>query len=407
MRIGIISHPAYWTTGFGITCRKIATSLSKNGHQVYCAGFSFGIVSSEAADKENFNFTIWSGNKEATELDAVGNFVKEIEPDIIILNFDIGAVEYFLNLLKLNVVKQKIFAHTVLDGFPAAEKYINALKEIEGVIVPTQATKKYLKSAGVKNVFYAPHGVDTDDFFPIDKSTIREKLGLNLKSDFIIGVFAKNDERKQIPKVLLALHHLVYNLRQKNIYLYIHSETRRIVGTGWDLESITGYLKLNKHVLFTEKSFKPQIGVELGNTISSKDIPNKPLTYLERINMCDVIVNVPFSGGFELCTVESQACGVPLITINDGGNIKEVAGDGALLIEPKLKNIWINGAFIYYVDEVEIAEKLMLLRYDKTLREALKAKGLNNIKRYTWQLLEKVIEKACTATNKTAVSNPD
>src|SRR6202008_3814413 len=98
----------------------------------------------------------------------------------------------------------------------------------DGVIVPTQETKKYLKSTGLKNVHYAPHGVDTCEFFPIDKSTIRKKLNLNIKKDFIIGVFGKNDERKQIPKVLLALHHLVHNLKQKNIYLYLHSETQRI-----------------------------------------------------------------------------------------------------------------------------------------------------------------------------------
>jgi glycosyltransferase involved in cell wall biosynthesis len=407
MKICIISQPANWTTGFGITCCKIATGLSKNGHKVYCAGFAFGIVSSEETVQPNYNFTIWNGNKEKSEFEAVGNFIREVEPDVIILNFDIAAVVYFLNLLKLNNVKQKIFAHTVLDGFPASEEFIDALAKIEGVIVPTQATKKYLKSTGLKNVHYAPHGVDTDEFFPMDKDVIRKKINLNIKKDFIIGVFGKNDERKQIPRVLLALHHLIYNLKQKNIYLYIHSETQRIVGTGWDLEFIAGYLKLKNHIIFTEKSFKPQIGIEQGGSAAQQGIANKTLTYLERINMCDVIVNVPFSGGFELCTVEAQACGIPLITINDSGNIQEVAGDAALLVEPKVKNIWINGAFIHYVDEIDVAEKILLLRNNGALHQSLKEKGLNNIKRYTWRHLEKTIEKVITADYKNAVLQPD
>ena len=407
MKICILSHPANWSTGFGTTCCKIATGLSKNGHKVYCAGFSFGIVSPEEAVQTNYNFTIWSGNKEKTELEAVGNFIKEVEPDVILLNFDIGAVVYFLNLLKLNHVKQKIFAHTVLDGFPASEKFIAALAEIEGVIVPTRATKKYLKSTGLKNVHYAPHGVDTGEFFPMDKDIIRKKINLNIKKDFVIGVFGKNDERKQIPRVLLALHHLIYNLKQKNIYLYIHSETQRIVGTGWDLEFIAGYLKLKNHIIFTEKSFRPQIGIEQGGSAAQQGTSSKTLTYLERINMCDVIVNVPFSGGFELCTVEAQACGIPLITINDSGNIQEVAGDGALLVEPKVKNIWINGAFIHYADEIDVAEKILLLRNDKALQESLKEKGLDNIKRYPWQHLEKAIEKVITADYKNVVLQAD
>jgi glycosyltransferase involved in cell wall biosynthesis len=407
MKICILSHPAFWATGFGITCCKIATSLSKNGHEVYCAGFSFGIVSSEEIVQTNYNFTIWNGNKEKTEPEAVHNFIMDVEPDIIILNFDIAAVVYFLNLLKLNHVKQPIFAHTVLDGFPTPEKFIDALAKIEGVIVPTKATRKYLKSTGLKNVHYAPHGVDTSEFFPLDKSSIRKKLNLTIKKDFVIGVFGKNDERKQIPRVLLALHHLIYNLKQKNIYLYIHSETQPIIGTGWDLEFIAGYLKLKKHIIFTERGFRPQIGIEQGGSAAQQVTTSKTLTYLERINMCDVIVNVPFSGGFELCTVEAQACGVPLITINDSGNIQEVAGDGALLVEPKTKNIWRNGAIVYYADEIDVAEKILLLRNDKALQESLKEKGLRNIKRYTWHHLEKTMEKVITANYKNALLQPD
>src|SRR4051812_47269283 len=127
MRVCIISHPVNWTTGFGITSSKMATSLSNGGHDVYCAGFSFGIISTDELLQSRYSFNIWNGNNEKTELEAVGNFIKECSPDVIIVNFDIAAVTYFLNLLTLNNIKKRIFAYTVLDGFPASENHLNVL----------------------------------------------------------------------------------------------------------------------------------------------------------------------------------------------------------------------------------------------------------------------------------------
>jgi glycosyltransferase involved in cell wall biosynthesis len=167
-------------------------------------------------------------------------------------------------------------------------------------------------------------------------------------------VFAKNEERKQIPKILLALHYLVYNLKQTNILLYLHTQAKPDLNKGWDLENIVTRLKLTKFVIFTAISFKQDKGIE-GGVAGQAD----QLSYIERINTCDVIVNIPFSGGFELCNIEAQACGIPLITINDDGNIKEVVGDSALLVSPAMKNIWGNGAEIFMVNEIELAQYIL------------------------------------------------
>ncbi|MDB5119780.1 MAG: hypothetical protein JWN56_998 [Sphingobacteriales bacterium] len=399
MKIGILSHPPTWTTGFGITCKKIALGLSIAGHDVICVGFSFGIITPTKDDQGNFPFRIWKGNQEKDEVEAIGNFIGEENPDAILLNYDIAAVGYFISLLKIQKFSKKLFAHLVIDGFPAAHNLLQAIDELDGIIVPTKASQRYLRSEGLKKVYYAPHGVDENEFFPLNKRDIRTTLDFatNMEKDFIIGVFAKNDERKQIPKVLLAMHHLIFKHKQKNIFLYVHSEIKPLVGTGWDLDFIAGNLKIKSHVIFTERKFLPQIGIEHSHRTNEVNSNKRPLSYLERINMCDVIVNVPFSGGFELCNLEAQACGIPLITINDSGNIKEVVGESALLIEPKLNNIWTNGAVINLIDEIDLANEILRLRNDSVLKQSLRQKGLMNIKKYNWSHLEKMAAKMITA----------
>jgi glycosyltransferase involved in cell wall biosynthesis len=388
MKVGIISHSPLWTTGFGVTSGRIARSLLDSGHIVCC--FSLGetpVLSGQPP------FNIYPAEWTSAYNDFSG-FLNTESPDVLLINFDINAAGYFIRFCKLLKWKGKLFGHIVLDGFPVYETLLEPLKDLDGIIVPTKAAKKYLNSVGIKNIHYAPHGV-SDDFIPLkSKKGTRLKLGLqgNLSHAFMIGVFAKNEERKQIPKILMALHHIVYNLKQKNILLYLHTQAQPDLNKGWDLEFIVDQLKLNRQVIFTAKNFRQDKGVERAfNAATNPDA--KQLNYIERLNMCDVIVNIPFSGGFELCNIEAQACGIPLITIDDSGNIKEVVQESALLMQPALKNIWGNGATVYLVDEVELAERIIRIKNDPELQQSIRQKGFENARRFTWNKLEYTVKK--------------
>jgi glycosyltransferase involved in cell wall biosynthesis len=201
----------------------------------------------------------------------------------------------------------------------------------------------------------------------------------------LIGVFAKNEERKQIHKILLALKYLISS-GEKNIRLYLHTQAKPDLNRGWDLEFLVYELKLTKYVIFTSKSFSQDKGIPQRSTTNSDQ-----LHYVERINMCDLIVNIPFSGGFELCNIEAQACGVPLITIDDSGNIKEVVGDSAMLITPAMTTIWGNGAWIHLIDEKDLAIKILEVKNNLHLQEKLRQMGFENAKRFPWRKLDRAV----------------
>lgn len=73
--------------------------------------------------------------------------------------------------------------------------------------------------------------------------------------------------------------------------------------------------------------------------------------------------------GFGLPPLEAMMCGTPVITSNNS-SLPEVTGDAALLVNP--------------LEVEEIAEALMRIGRDYSLREEMRKKGLERAKLFTW-----------------------
>lgn len=74
--------------------------------------------------------------------------------------------------------------------------------------------------------------------------------------------------------------------------------------------------------------------------------------------------------GFGLPVLEAQSLGVAVMTSNNS-SIPEVAGEGALLVDP--------------TDVDAIAEAMLRLSSDEALRQRLIAAGYENVKRFSWE----------------------
>jgi len=74
--------------------------------------------------------------------------------------------------------------------------------------------------------------------------------------------------------------------------------------------------------------------------------------------------------GFGFPLLEAQACGTPVLTANSS-SLPEIAGDAALLVDP--------------LDEAAMAAAMRQLVEDQSLRQTFIARGLENMRRFTWE----------------------
>jgi len=97
-------------------------------------------------------------------------------------------------------------------------------------------------------------------------------------------------------------------------------------------------------------------------------VPNTELPVI--YGACELFLYTSFRESFGIPILEAQKCGTAVIT-SDTSSMPEVAGDGALLIDP-------------YLPEA-ICEGMIQIVGDKTLRQELITKGLANSEKFSWK----------------------
>lgn len=88
------------------------------------------------------------------------------------------------------------------------------------------------------------------------------------------------------------------------------------------------------------------------------------------VNLANVILLPSFYEGFGLPILESQVCGIPVITSNIS-SMPEVAGEGALLVDP------------YEVSSIRSALRKII--DDSDTSSSLVKKGFENVKKFSWE----------------------
>ena len=180
-------------------------------------------------------------------------------------------------------------------------------------IAVTRGGQQMMKDEGIR-ALYAPHAIDTEFWTPGDKAAARAELQIP-QHGFIaafIGQNNSNPSRKSLDQIVLSWH--VFHEQHPDSLLFLHTSLSAKYG-GINLEGMIKAIRL------PENSFRAtkQTDYDTGN------IPAEHLRTIYRA--ADVLINPAMGGGFELCGVEAQACGTPVITSNFTG-MRETVGVG-------------------------------------------------------------------------------
>jgi glycosyltransferase involved in cell wall biosynthesis len=110
--------------------------------------------------------------------------------------------------------------------------------------------------------------------------------------------------------------------------------------------------------------------VRLGIRDSTIFLPYVSPELLPRLYAAAELLVMPSTTeGFGLPVLEAMACGTPVVCSN-AASLPEVAGDAALYFDP--------------ASHEELAERIELLLHSNGLRAALRSKGLQRAKQFTW-----------------------
>jgi glycosyltransferase involved in cell wall biosynthesis len=279
----------------------------------------------------------------------------------------------------------------VIDAPDAVHWYKETIDQINVLVTPSKYGFSHLEKIRSDGL-YIPHGVDLSIYHPMqNKDLLKEKLGVFNK--FVFGAVHRNIIRKLIPYVLQAFANLKYRHNLKDIVLYLVMDP--VEASGYDVKTYAKMLNLTVSWTPNQPADIMLHHSHLNYTISLSDEQ-----LAEAYNTFDVLVSATMSEGFGLPTLESQACGTPVIIPDHSANTELVENHGWLY--PTAKNI--DGSSVmfpfrmtagnetimygYPVPDVVALEQSMLDAYNNsTKRESYSKLCSEFAKPYDWDLI--------------------
>ena len=190
---------------------------------------------------------------------------------------------------------------TPIDQEPVPKRILQNLEGAYQVLPYAKHGEEQLRTAGVQNVRYIPHGVDTKTFCPGDRAAARRELKLP-EGAFVIGMVAANKgfpSRKCFAEQLMAFAR--FKETHPDAIYYLH--TLRTTEQGG--------------VAFPE--LLERLGLVEGRDVFFSDQYTYHLGWAEKrmammYQAFDVLSLVSSGEGFGIPLIEAQACGIPVVT---------------------------------------------------------------------------------------------
>lgn len=358
-------------TGFGTVSRNIFEPLYMTGrYDIDILGINYW------GDPHNFPYRIWpTGTNQ--QRDPYGRLkcfqmIQQMEFDLLFFLQDTFILDMLPPLhekLREAGRKFKSICYFPIDGKPK-EKWLENVTVVDYPVTYSEWGKGQVLSVKPdfnENLITIPHGANIKDFFVAEKHQVNgfrsQYFGAHADK-FIITNVNRNQQRKDIPRTLVAFKEFRKQVPDSILYLHMAKQDQ-----GWDLEEVCKGMGLSTtdDVLFPE-NFGPNQGFP-------RQIVN--LIY----NASDLVVSTTLGEGWGLAWTEAMATKTPVLMPDNTALTEVITEDKGYLVNsgsnPSLHTVVPNDNEVLrpLVDVEHMVETMLHIynNYDEAKKKAEKA----------------------------------
>lgn len=304
MRLNWFSNSPAATTGYGVQTKLFVPRLAKLLDKGISVTAFFGVQSGVL----NINgIKVYPNFKHPYGQDVIGAHAQWDQADAVVTLVDAWVIQN-------ENIELPWFPWFPIDHEPMPANVLAKVRQAAKPIVMSKFGKRMAEQVGL-DVWYAPHGVDTKVFKPLDRKEAREHLKWP-QDKFIVGMVAANKDnpsRKAFHEQIAAFAAL--HAAHPDTMLYLHTDDGTHGGNGVDLIK-----------------FIRRMGLTIGEDVMICDQYMNGLGFpdaymVDAYNGMDVLTNVAMGEGFGIPILEAQACGTPVI-VGDWTSMSELCFAG-------------------------------------------------------------------------------
>ena len=304
MRLNWFSNSPAATTGYGVQTKLFVPRLAKLLDKGISVTAFFGVQSGVL----NINgIKVYPNFKHPYGQDVIGAHAQWDQADAVVTLVDAWVIQN-------ENIELPWFPWFPIDHEPMPANVLAKVRQAAKPIVMSKFGKRMAEQVGL-DVWYAPHGVDTKVFKPLDRKEAREHLKWP-QDKFIVGMVAANKDnpsRKAFHEQIAAFAAL--HAAHPDTMLYLHTDDGTHGGNGVDLIK-----------------FIRRMGLTIGEDVLICDQYMNGLGFpdaymVDAYNGMDVLTNVAMGEGFGIPILEAQACGTPVI-VGDWTSMSELCFAG-------------------------------------------------------------------------------
>lgn len=237
--------------------------------------------------------------------DSLAEDCRTVEPDVTFGLYDVWAVDCTL--------EGRVGWWTPVDHSPLPPKVLAAVQKLGAVPVAMSQWGAEQFAVNKQPALYAPHGIDTEVFAPVDRAEARRLLGFD-DDTFLVGMVAANKGAGWLRKGWDVAFQAFAALAKQHDDALLFCHTKRNPHSGIDLALLASTYQVPEHAL----QFQPSPLLRYG-------VSDRKMATL--YSAFDVLLAPSLGEGFGIPVIEAQACGVPVI-VTDATAQSELCGAG-------------------------------------------------------------------------------